>query len=119
MATQNYNSQKSGPDIGQMLTEYIEERRISKASLSRKLQRSQVTVHKYMKRSSLQAEILWQLSTAMKHNFFLDLAAQLPPEFSTKAPDPTLPLQDRIAVLEEENKLLHAKVDTLMEVVRK
>jgi hypothetical protein len=55
----------------------------------------------------------------MKHNFFADLAAQLPPDFTTNAPDPTLPLQERIAALEEENKLLKIKVETLMAVVGK
>jgi len=49
----------------------------------------------------------------------LDLAAQLPPEYTTNAPDPTLPMQERIAALEEENKLLQTKVETLMAVVRK
>ncbi|OAD92292.1 hypothetical protein A7A78_08620 [Aequorivita soesokkakensis] len=51
--------------------------------------------------------------------FFADLAAQLPPDFTTNAPDPTLPLQERIAVLEEENKVLKTKVETLMAVVGK
>jgi len=49
----------------------------------------------------------------------MDLAAQLPSEFTTNAPDPTLPLQERVAVLEEENKLLTAKVETLMAVMGK
>jgi len=54
-----------------------------------------------------------------KPQLFLDLAAQLPPEYTTNAPDPTLPMQERIAALEEENKLLQTKVETLMAVVRK
>jgi len=53
------------------------------------------------------------------HNFFADLAAQLPSEFTTNAPDPTQPLQERIAALEEENKVLTTKVETLMAVVGK
>lgn len=55
----------------------------------------------------------------IRHNIFMDLAAQLPPDFTTNAPDPTLPLQERIAVLEEENKVLTTKVETLMAVVKK
>jgi hypothetical protein len=55
----------------------------------------------------------------MKHNFIKDLAAQLPPVFTTNAPDPTLPLQERIAALEEENKLLNAKLEKLQAVLRK
>ena len=46
-------------------------------------------------------------------------SAQLPPDLTANAPDPTLPLQERIAALEEENKLLKTKVETLMAVVVK
>jgi putative transposase len=35
------------------------------------------------------------------------------------APDPTLPLQQRIAALEEENKVFTTKVETLMQVIGK
>lgn len=73
----------------------------------------------YTKRPSIQTKVLWQLCTAMKHNFFMDLAAQLPAGATTNAPDPTLALQQRVAALEEENKLLQIKVETLMQVVRK
>ena len=62
---------------------------------------------------------LWELWELMQHNFFADLAAKLPPGFTTNAPDPTLPLQERIAALEAKNKLLLAKVETLMAVVGK
>lgn len=55
----------------------------------------------------------------LNRNFFAALTAQLPPEFTTNAPDPALPLQERIVVLEVENKLLNAKLETLMTVVRK
>ncbi|MEH6764920.1 MAG: hypothetical protein V7655_10510 [Aequorivita antarctica] len=51
--------------------------------------------------------------------FFADLAAQLPPDFTTNAPDPNLPFQERIASLEEENKLLNAKLEELRAVLRK
>ncbi len=49
----------------------------------------------------------------------MDLAAQLPAEATTNAPDPTLALQQRVAALEEENRLLQVKVETLMAVVGK
>ena len=119
MAKSKFKSQKNSPHIGEMLSERIKKRRISKAAVSRAMQRAPETVHRFTKRHSLQTEILWQLCTVMKHNFFADLAAQLPPAFTTNAPDPTLPLQEQIAALEEENKLLTTKVETLMAVVGK
>ena len=119
MATSKFKKQKNSPHIGEMLSERIKKRRISKAAISRVMQRAPETVHRFTKRPSLQTEILWQLCTVMKHNFFADLAAQLPPDFTANAPDPTLPLQERIAALEEENIVLTTKVETLMAVVGK
>lgn len=52
----------------------------------------------------------------LNHYFFADLAAQLRLEFTTDAPEPSVPLLERLAKLEEENKLLQAKVEA---VVRK
>jgi hypothetical protein len=107
------------PDIGQMLNNRIKKRRISKAALSRNANRKPQTLQKILSKPSIQIRILWELCVAMRHNFFADLAAQLPPDFTTNAPDPTLPLQERIAALEEENKVLTTKVETLMAVVGK
>ncbi len=47
------------------------------------------------------------------------MRTQPPPDLTTNAPDPTLPLQTRIAELEEENKALKTKAETLMAVVGK
>ena len=119
MATSKFKKQKNSPHIGEMLSERIKKRRISKAAISRVMQRAPETVHGFTKRPSLQTEIVWQLCTVMKHNFFADMAAQLPPGFTTNAPDATLPLQECIAMLEEENRALKTKVETLMAVVAK
>src|SRR5690606_31105906 len=107
------------PDIGQMLNNRIKKRRISKAALSRNANRKPQTLQKILSKPSIQIRILWELCVAMRHNFFADLAAQLPQDVTTNAPDPTLPLQERIAALEEENKVLITKVETLMAVVGK
>lgn len=119
MAKSKFKIQKNSPHVGEMLSARIKARRISKAAVSRAMHRAPETILRFTQRPSLQTEILWQLCTVMKHNFFADLAAQLPPDFTTNAPDPTLPLQERIAGLEEENKVLTTKVETLMAVVRK
>ncbi|MDP2686538.1 MAG: hypothetical protein Q8O62_04915 [Aequorivita sp.] len=111
--------QNSTPNLGNMLREHIKTHHIYRSSLARYMERQPPTIEYYLKRPTLQTSILWELSTALKHNFFQDLAAQLPPDFTTNAPDTTLPLQERIAALEEENKVLKTKVETLMAVVNK
>lgn len=109
----------SSPHIGLMLKTYLRQKRLRRAVLARRLGKSYSTVYKYQETQNMHTHILWELCIILKHNFFHDLAAQLPPEFTTNAPDPTLPLQERIAALEEENKLLRTKVETLMAVVKK
>ena len=119
MAKSKFKIQKNSPHIGEMLSARIKARRISKAAVSRAMHRAPETILRFTQRPSLQTEILWQLCTVMKHNFFADLAAQLPPDFTTNAPDDTLPFKERIAALEDENKVLTTKVETLMGVVGK
>ena len=107
------------PDLGKTLGVFLTERRIRKNSLAQILKIDPTGVIRYTKKKSFQCTILWKLSYALNHNFFQDLAAQLPPQFTTNAPDPTLPLLEQIATLEEEIKLLSAKMETLKEVMRR
>ena len=105
------------PHIGNMLKTLMRNKRLRRAALARNLKKSYSTVYEYQNSETMRTHTLWQLCITLKHNFFADLAAQLPPDFTTNAPDPTLPLQERIAALEEENKLLTTKVETLMAVM--
>jgi len=40
------------------------------------------TLAGYEKNSAIQTAVLWELCHALKHNFFLDIACQLPAEFT-------------------------------------
>ena len=107
------------PDVGKVIRTHIKKRRISKAALSRNVNHSHQALYSILQRPSLQLQTLWELCVAMRHNFLLDLAAQLPPDFTTHAPDNTLALQEALEQLREENKLLNAQLATLKEVMRK
>ena len=119
MMKTKYIQKNTSPHLGKLLKDYITKHSVYRSSLARYMERQPSTIEYYLKQPTLQTAILWELSTALKHNFFADLAAQLPPDFTTNAPDPTLLLQERIAALEAKNKLLLAKVETLMAVVGK
>ena len=118
MKSKNYRA-ANAPHVGQLLKNHIRKHRLRRGVLAGILGRSYSTVYNYQESPSMQTHILWELSTALKHNFFRDLAAQLPEDFTSNAPGGNLHFQERIAALEEENKMLHAKVETLMAVVRK
>ena len=114
-----YIQKNTSPHLGKLLKDYITKHSVYRSSLARYMERQPSTIEYYLKQPTLQTAILWELSTALKHNFFMDVAAQLPADFTTNAPDSSLPLLEHIAVLEEENKMLHTKVETLMAVLRK
>jgi hypothetical protein len=114
-----YIQKNTSPHLGKLVKNHITKHKVYRSSLSRYMERQPSTIEYYLKKPTLQTAILWELSTALKHNFFMDLAAQLPAAFTTNAPDLTLPFKERIAALEEENKLLKIKVETLMAVVGK
>ena len=116
MATNKYISQKQSPHIGEMLQTRIKKRRISKAAVSRALQRAPETFYSFTKNHSLQTEILWQICMVMKHNFFSDIATQLPAEFTNNVPIDTSK-DDEIARLNEKNIILEAKLEAYEKVL--
>jgi len=60
-----------------MLRQKLHQKRISHAVLARRIGRDQATVSKMTRRDSLQTYVIWELSVALRHNFFADLARQL------------------------------------------
>ncbi|MFN8282869.1 MAG: hypothetical protein U0U67_06610 [Chitinophagales bacterium] len=66
------------------------------------------------KNKTIQTAVLWEICNALKHNFFLDLAAALPSIFTTNVPVDTTK-DERITQLEKEIDLLKAKNEALME----
>jgi hypothetical protein len=118
-AVRKYDIQTNkAPDTGALLKAFFKKRRISKAALARTLNRASKTLVGFVKRSSIQTAVLWEICHALKHNFFADIAAQLPATYTTNdIADNTQ--TERIAQLEHENALLQAKYDALVEVMRK
>lgn len=106
------------PNLGNMLLTFYENRRVNIAGLARVMNLSRTTVWKYHQRQSLQVKILWGVCIGLRHNFFADIAAQLPEDFTSNVPANTN-AQDRIALLEAENRELKMQLDLLKEVMRK
>lgn len=107
----------TAPSVGEMLKARIKKRKIYKSALARHLKRSPVSIQNYTKNPSMQTALLWQISLALKHNFFADMADQMPKEFTTEViPDTTK--DDRIAALELEVTILTKQLEVLKEVMR-
>jgi len=104
------------PHSGQMLTTYIKQKRIYQNALARKLKRRAETIFDYKKRSTIQTAVLWDICHALNHNFFADIAAQLPPEFAAapQAKDLKITeLEQQVAELKNERDNLQKVIDIL------
>ncbi len=108
----------TAPNTGELLKVFIKKRRLSKAALSRTLNRASNTLVGFLKGDTIQTAILWEISHALKHNFFADIAAQLPNTYSTNVMADTSK-DERIAQLELEIALLKSKNEALVEVMKR
>ena len=105
-------------DTGALLTSHFRAKRIRKSALSRVMGCHLSSIKGYQSKPSLQTKILWQLCHALKHNFFRDMADQLPAEFTVTAiPDDSK--DRRIAELERQIEVLQAEKAVLLEAIRK
>jgi rRNA maturation protein Rpf1 len=78
-----YKSKNSNfPHFGNWLKAYIKEHKIHNDKLAKKINRKLSTLNGYKERKSVQSAIVWELSMALEHNIFAELATQLPPHFS-------------------------------------
>lgn len=71
------------PNIGEMLTQFFELRRIRRAALARLLNVQTSTIIGYQKKESIQVKTLWDISNLVSHNFFMDIAQMLPENYTT------------------------------------
>jgi hypothetical protein len=102
---------------GNLLKTYYAKNRIRKSPLARHLGRNVKTIADYLKNSTIQTAILWEISTVLKHNFFMDIAYRLPTEFTTDAPINT-EKDERILTLEKQVELLTAERDVLLRAMK-
>lgn len=64
-------------NVGDMVDALRIKKRITHAVLARRLGRKQPGIAKFLQNSSIQTYLVWELSVALGHNFFTDLAQLL------------------------------------------
>ncbi len=104
-------------NTGLMLKTFIKKNRIYRSSLSRKLGRRYTTVIRYQKRTTMQCNVLMEISAALNHNFFTDIAALLPADMP-----PATALETnqatRIAELEKEIEKLKLEMAVMERMMK-
>lgn len=117
MATTRIVGTIAATDTGKLLQAYCVRKRICKAALSRVIGRNISSLVKILKNDTIQTEILWDICFALQHNFFSDIADQLPKEFGSDVViDDTA--ERRIEELEKEVEILKGKLEVLEGVLR-
>jgi hypothetical protein len=105
-------------NTGSMIRAKAKEKQFTMAALARLTGRKNSTVTTLLKKTSMQAYILWELSLALKHNFFADLAQQLNEAAGAGALENSeAPAKTKIEALEKENQQLREERDMMRKVV--
>ena len=110
--------QNSAPNTGMMLISYFKEKRTRKSALARMLGKRPGTLASFTKNTTIQTTVLWGICHALKHNFFADMAAVFPENYTTNV-KPNTAAAERIAELELQNTILKAEVAVLLKAINK
>ncbi len=109
-------------DTGKMLERFLIKNRIVRSYLGRAINRTGVSIYRYTNNSTIQTGILLDICHALKHNFFYDIANQLPKDFTISKQNNVengtfdINLQTLYEQLQEENKVLKIQNDLLMKI---
>ena len=98
--------------VGQLIGAYLKKERIYKSALARAIGVTDSQMLYYQKSKDLKPSTVLKISHALKHNFFADLAAQLPSEYTTDVPQDTTK-DETIAQLKHRIEILEAQVEVL------
>ena len=120
----NKNPSITGIHLGKMVAEKIKEQRISKAELARRMSgRPDSAISPLLKRPSMQAYLLWELSIALKYDFFEPLSEALSRQAAAQgaqmvsgkagAQAAMAALENEASALRSENNYLKKMIDVM------
>jgi len=104
-------SQRPKPPVhvGHLVWWHLNKVRIPRSLLAKETNRSLTTVSRQLRKSSMQVAELFEFCHVVKYNFFEELAARLPAEYSaaaTQAADKNAAMEEEINRLLQENEAL-------------
>ncbi|NJM80714.1 MAG: hypothetical protein HC854_15895 [Flavobacterium sp.] len=102
---------KNNIDTGKLLSDIISKNKINKSELGKAINRDGVSILKYTQNESIQTGILIELCYALEHNFFQDIANQLPNTFTGNEHK-----NEELEALKEEIKVLKIQNEVLMKI---
>lgn len=102
-------------NTGKLLMDFILKKRLTFISIGRKINRTGKSIFKYTENISIQTGILLEICHATKHNFFQDIANQIPSDFTINT-DIKSPKDELIAQLQQEINVLKIQNELLMKL---
>lgn len=106
-------------ELGKMLRNYLIKRNLKRKAVALKCGLGENTVYNLELRQHMNTLSLFKLSHGMKHNFFADIAAQLPTDYTTDVKDAKseqiTALQKEVEHLKMENKLMRELIQGRMQ----
>ena len=100
-------------DFGQLLSFYMESRFIRGEQLAHLLGKTGQTISKYKNTAIMRSDTIAEISNALKHNFFQDMANLLSSDYTVNTALNS-ENQQYINQLEEENKMLKIQNELLI-----
>ena len=100
---------------GSLLSNHLTRKFINKTELATTINRNPQSVTNYCQNASKQTKILMEICHALEHNFFQDIASQLP-DIYTFNPELTSTYLQRLKDLEKENEVLKIQNELLMKI---
>ena len=98
--------------VGERIKAVIEQKKASKAALGRAMGVYPSTIERQLKSESLQVSVLLEYARHLRHNFFADLAAQLPADFTLETPQDHTK-EEEITQLKRRIEILEAQLEVL------
>ena len=96
------------PNIGKIITEFIDEKRISKISLSKKFGVSYGATIRRFQSHSMQLKTLYDISIVLDHNFIAEAAKSLPPlETEVNLPELEAKIKEQSAIIENQKATIN------------
>jgi DNA-binding Lrp family transcriptional regulator len=109
--------------VGEMLRKFYKGKKISMTEIGRAMGVKGSTIIYHHKRAELNTGIILKYSMILRHNFFLDLAAMLPKDFTTNAPQAEAELaliaalQEELKTIKDDFRIVKAERDLLKDIM--
>jgi hypothetical protein len=110
-------------NVGKMLFDFYQKKRVPAAEIARCMNVTPSTISYHQSKPILSTGIILNYSIVMRHNFFMDIAAKLPKDFTTDAPQSVVELaeiadlKNKIAAMKQEFDIVKAERDLLKEIM--